>query len=280
MCLGCSLDLDGKYYRLDSEAEADAPGDMTETADPADDSVEDVFPDETDAAEDTAEEDPAEDPAGEDAPEDTEDPREDDPAEDPAEDDPAADVEAEDAPEEDIADVLAEDPGTDDAPPTTGSIDVTTTPVGAQVFMDTFTMGAAPLVIHGVMPGTHTIELKLTDYYLVELDVDVTAGATAYVNETLEAIIPIPCASFVITDWIWKEDATANCFPVTMEYGVVDGLPLGPHYVRGRDIDTFYATDPFTDGNMDATCSNMYLNQYRSAVLERTWHLIPVTTCP
>jgi hypothetical protein len=262
--VGCSLSLGGEYYRLDSDTEADADHEIDEILE-AVDAVEDDYLDETDAAEDPAEDDPPE-----------EDVREDD----PAEDDPPVDAEAEDAMEEDIVDVVADDPGVDDVAPTTGEIVVMTTPAGAQVFMDTFSMGAAPLTIHSVTPGTHTIELKLTGYYLVELDVDVTAGATTYVNETMEATIPIPCTSFRLTDWIWKESGTSNCFPITMEYGVVDGLPEGPHYVRGYDIRTFYDRDPYTEGNLDWTCSNMHLDQYRGGILERTWHLIPVSTCP
>ncbi len=67
-----------------------------------------------------------------------------------------------------------------------GSINVTSTPTGANIFLDGVDTGQMTnAVIPNVIPGTHTIRLTLTGYNPAEQTVNVTAGQETLVNITL-----------------------------------------------------------------------------------------------
>lgn len=240
----CSLDLDGRYYRPETDTEVEIDDD-TDIAEFEPDVID--VPEE-DPVVDTDIEDTAEDDATED------DPVEDDPVEDDAtEDDPA-----------------------EDEMPMVGDLDVRTTPGGANVVLSGSDMCTAPCIIHNVPVGTYTMQLKLTGYYLVELEVEVFDSTTTLVDEALEVVV----ANCDMPSCIWRLEGTSTCYTVTQEYGVVYGLPLGPHYIRGFDLENFYDTNPYTSGNTDGTCSNAWLEERLDGVLVRTHHLQCVTTCP
>jgi PKD repeat protein len=60
----------------------------------------------------------------------------------------------------------------------TGSLTVITDPAGAQVSVDGDVKGVSPATIPGLSSGTHTLLLKLEDYYDLSTTVNVSAGQT------------------------------------------------------------------------------------------------------
>ena len=58
----------------------------------------------------------------------------------------------------------------------TGSLTVITDPAGAQVLVDSDVKGMSPATIPGLTTGTHTVLLKLEDYYDLSTTVNITAG--------------------------------------------------------------------------------------------------------
>ncbi|MCK4332096.1 MAG: PEGA domain-containing protein, partial [Thermoplasmatales archaeon] len=66
-----------------------------------------------------------------------------------------------------------------------GTISVDSTPSGASIYLNNEYKGETPLTIIEVSPGTYIIILKLEGYEDWSTIVQVSAGETSYVNETL-----------------------------------------------------------------------------------------------
>jgi len=60
----------------------------------------------------------------------------------------------------------------------TGALNVSTTPSGAAVYVDGVQRGIAPATIPGLLPGDHTLLLKLDGYSDLSVPVTITAGQT------------------------------------------------------------------------------------------------------
>jgi hypothetical protein len=69
--------------------------------------------------------------------------------------------------------------------PQTGSIIVTSTPTGGQVYVDNQLRGAAPVTIYNVATGTHIINMKLAGYNDWSSSADVPANQVVRVSATL-----------------------------------------------------------------------------------------------
>jgi hypothetical protein len=69
--------------------------------------------------------------------------------------------------------------------PTTGSISVTSSPIGAQVYVNNVFRGYSPLTVDGLSPGMYTVLLKLSGYEDWQSSTMVTAGQTAQISATL-----------------------------------------------------------------------------------------------
>lgn len=75
---------------------------------------------------------------------------------------------------------------------TTGSIDVNSSPAGAQVYLDGSDTGnITPYVITGVEEGDRTVKLSLLGYKDKEGTVEVVAGETTYINWELEETLMV-----------------------------------------------------------------------------------------
>jgi TonB family protein len=61
----------------------------------------------------------------------------------------------------------------------TGAIEITTEPLGAQVWIDNTKTGRSPLSLSGVLPGRHAIRVALPGFSSAELALDVPAGVFA-----------------------------------------------------------------------------------------------------
>jgi hypothetical protein len=76
--------------------------------------------------------------------------------------------------------------------PTTGSLDVRSTPSGANIYIDDTYKGVTPKVISGVTEGSHRIKITRSGYYDYTETNSITAGKTTTVSATLTAVPQTP----------------------------------------------------------------------------------------
>jgi len=76
---------------------------------------------------------------------------------------------------------------------TTGSIAVTSSPSGAEIYIDNAYKGITPLTVDGVAAGTHAVRVALAGYNDWSTSVQVGAGSTASASASLSAV-PTPTA--------------------------------------------------------------------------------------
>lgn len=79
-------------------------------------------------------------------------------------------------------------------PEKTGSIKITSSPLGAEVYMDGEYHGTTPNTINGVPAGNHTVEIREQGYKTWSQDITVTSGNTASVSPSL-----VPVAASIPT---------------------------------------------------------------------------------
>ncbi|MFV9677446.1 MAG: PKD domain-containing protein, partial [Methanosarcinales archaeon] len=78
-------------------------------------------------------------------------------------------------------------------PPTTGAINIASSPSGAVIELDGASMSyKTNVTISDVSPGTHAIKLTLDDYPVWSTNVSVTVGEISYVHATLTKPTPTP----------------------------------------------------------------------------------------
>jgi len=66
-----------------------------------------------------------------------------------------------------------------------GAISISTSPAGANIYLDNRYMGITPLTVQDLTPGTYAVLLQLQGFEAWTGDVSVSAGATVTVNTTL-----------------------------------------------------------------------------------------------
>ena len=76
------------------------------------------------------------------------------------------------------------------APSGTGGLTVSSTPPGANVFLDNNFMGITPLTLSSVATGSHTVSLKLDGYQEYAVTTPVNAGAVSTVSAALSPVTP------------------------------------------------------------------------------------------
>jgi hypothetical protein len=72
----------------------------------------------------------------------------------------------------------------------TGGLTVSSTPSGAQVFLDNAFIGITPLTLESVASGTHTVTIRMDGYEEYSTTTPVNAGATSTVSAALTAVTP------------------------------------------------------------------------------------------
>jgi PKD repeat protein len=121
-------------------------------------------------------------------------------------------------------------PQTTTPPPSNGTITITTIPPGASVTVDGTLNGVAPLVIPGMLPGTHGVTLSSYGYEDWNYMVSVRPGQTSEINAVLIAkkentgslaVITEPNGAEISVDGVFK-----GVSPVT-----IAGLAPGTHTV-------------------------------------------------
>lgn len=83
-------------------------------------------------------------------------------------------------------------PSSPQAPATTGSLSIATTPHGALVFIDGQMKGISPATIPGLAPGPHKIRLVLDGYQDFETTTEIAAGSTSEFVTGLSTRKPVP----------------------------------------------------------------------------------------
>lgn len=77
---------------------------------------------------------------------------------------------------------------------TTASLKVTSTPSGAQVYVDNILAGITPLTVPDITPGVHDVKISLAGYHDHIVSVDLAAGETGSIDGILDPA-PAPEAS-------------------------------------------------------------------------------------
>ena len=76
--------------------------------------------------------------------------------------------------------------------PAIGELSVSSTPPGANVFVDNNFMGITPLTLQEIPAGSHRVTVRLTGYQDYEASISVNAGATSTVAAGLSPVAPTP----------------------------------------------------------------------------------------
>ncbi|MFA4876226.1 MAG: PEGA domain-containing protein [Methanoregula sp.] len=79
-----------------------------------------------------------------------------------------------------------------------GSLSVSSTPSGANVFLDNNFIGITPLTVHDVTAGDHLLTLRLEGYQDYSTTTQVNAGATSTVSAALVGTTPTPKSPLLV----------------------------------------------------------------------------------
>ena len=142
-------------------------------------------------------------------------------------------------------------------PEKTGSVTITSSPSGAEVYLDKEYHGTTPTTMNGVPPGKHTVEIRERGYNTWSQEVTVSSGSTTSVSASLVPVAAsIPTTAPTITPAITKKAAPELhidgfwTYPVVRSY--TNPEPLLVH-VYGSNVG-------YADAREVTTSANMYLN--------------------
>lgn len=89
-------------------------------------------------------------------------------------------------------------------PVTTGSLNVTSSPLNVKVYLDSVYLGEAPSIFPAIAPGTHTVEFRKDDFESVSKTVTILEGKTTSVMVVLRYIPPaIPEETSSSSGFVW-----------------------------------------------------------------------------
>ena len=72
---------------------------------------------------------------------------------------------------------------------TTGSLDISSTPSGPEIYVDGVYKGISPMILSDVTAGSHMLELRYPGYTSLKKSVEIKAGTTSYVDASLSPIV-------------------------------------------------------------------------------------------
>jgi hypothetical protein len=102
---------------------------------------------------------------------------------------------------------------------TTGSVEVSSTPSGAEVYLDNVYKGTTPVTIIEQPPGSHILELRLRDYQPWSKSIQIVEGTKIYFDT---ALAPVP----VVTSLPATEATTRpTTLPTTRPRSVTSATP-------------------------------------------------------
>lgn len=126
--------------------------------------------------------------------------------------------------------------------PSFGSIEVASTPAGATLFLDGNYMGLTPsgdyLDLTSLVPGTHTITLRMTDYQDYTQTVYVRGGSIETINARMVQVTPGPVADTTGQITVVSSPAGAELYLDNVFKGVtpltLSDIPQGQHMVTAK----------------------------------------------
>jgi hypothetical protein len=93
-------------------------------------------------------------------------------------------------------------------PEKTGSVKITSSPSGAEVYLDNEYHGTTPNTINAVPAGNHTVEIREPGYKTWSQDITVTSGSTASASPSLVPVAAtVPTTTPTIIPAVTKKDA-------------------------------------------------------------------------
>jgi len=142
-------------------------------------------------------------------------------------------------------------------PEKTGSIKITSSPSGAEVYLDNEYHGTTPNTITTVPAGNHTVEIREHGYKPWSQDITVTSGITVSVSPSLVPVAAtVPTTGPTITPSVTKKDVPEIHIDGYWTYPAVRSFtnpePLLVH-VYGSNVG-------YADAREVTTSANMYLN--------------------
>ena len=139
-------------------------------------------------------------------------------------------------------------------PEKTGSIKITSSPSGAEVYLDNEYRGTTPNTITVVPTGNHTVEIRESGYKTWSQNIAVTSGSTASVSPSLVPVaVIVPTTVPTITPAVTKKDAPELHIDGYWTYPAVRSFtnpePLLVH-VEGANVGYADAREVTTSANM------------------------------
>jgi hypothetical protein len=143
-------------------------------------------------------------------------------------------------------------------PDKTGSVTITSSPSGAEVYLDNEYHGTTPNTINAVPAGNHTVEIRERGYKNWSQNITVTSGRTASVTPslvpvaaTVPTLVPVTFATMTKKDvpqihidgyWTWPAiRSNTNPEPLLVH---VEGANVG--YADAREVTT--SANMYLDG--------------------------------
>jgi hypothetical protein len=160
-------------------------------------------------------------------------------------------------------------------PPGVGSLEVSSDPAGASLFLDGHYMGLTPAGdtydLTSVTAGLHTVQLKLDDYQTYTQTVQVTAGRIITINARLSPVPPGPVKDTTGQIVVTSSPAGAEVFLDNVFRGIspltLPDIPDGSHIVMVRMAG-------YTDQQQPVTVTGAAVTQVIVGLTE----IVPTTT--
>jgi hypothetical protein len=158
--------------------------------------------------------------------------------------------------------------------PTSGDIDVSSTPSGASVYLNGEykgeTRASGPLYITGVSPGSYTLVMKKSGYLDYTTATQVDAGSTAQVSA---ALVPASSSTTIASAEIFSQPSGADVLINNAYKGItplsLDNIPVDPTKTYSVEIRLTGYT-PYTASGVIKPGQNVVINAALSPLVSPT----------
>ncbi len=122
--------------------------------------------------------------------------------------------------------------------PITGSVDINSSPMGAEIYIDGKHYGQTPIIIEDVLIGEHELKLDKDDYALLMKNITIEEGKTLALEDTLEVGREMTIVTDVIGDTIYVDGHFVGSSPVNirLSYGAHEFKSVRNSMVLSRSI--------------------------------------------
>jgi hypothetical protein len=137
-----------------------------------------------------------------------------------------------------------------------GTIQVTASPSGAEVYLDNGYRGTTPTTINDISVGNHTIELRYREYQIWSTIIIVSAGSTSYISTTLNPISPTSIIPTTQITQITAQSPLITTSPISIPTPSMTTTTVQPpSQLTSNDINTHFMDLAFGSGTT-------YLNRF------------------